>query len=177
MALPFSSLEYFGIEEGNRHFSICGHYLVDFEGISLLGHLGNATELFIGNAIEELCDGCFFGQIHLSAVSFESNSRLRRIGDGAFFGSSLRSIVIPSRVEIIEADCFRFCWKLLIVTFESNSRLSVIGDRAFGDCSALKIVRVPSCIERIAVNHFGAYRGVALLMIESGRIIHPRRTD
>jgi hypothetical protein len=52
--LPWPTLQYIQIEEGNQHFSTSGSYLLDFAGISILGYIGTATELCISNCIEEL---------------------------------------------------------------------------------------------------------------------------
>jgi hypothetical protein len=170
--LYWRSLKYVGIERGNRHFTISGNYLEDFSSHSIVGHVGISTELFIGKDIEELCDGCFCSQKHLSGLSFETDSRLRRIGECAFFSSSLNSIVIPSSVEIIGNFCFDSCDNLSVVKFESNSRLSEIGDSAFSNCPSLKTVWIPSCVESIAVGHFREDGRVDLVIIETGAILH-----
>jgi hypothetical protein len=183
--LNWSSLQYVGIEVGNRYFSISGRFVLDSAGISIVGHAGAASELLIGNCIEELCDSsCACPKktwpdlrTALSSVRFEPVSRLRRIGAFAFGNSSLTVIVIPASVEIIGWCCFSGSDALSIVRFESNSRLSVIEERAFQSCPVLTTVSIPSCIEAIVVGHFGDRSEVDIELIETGAVVHGRRVN
>jgi hypothetical protein len=164
-AFDWPSIEYMGIETGNRHFSISGSYLLDFAGISIVGHIGVATQLDIPSAIQELCDGCFYRQKLLRSVSFQQESRLRRIGDNAFSETPVTFIGIPPSVEIIGLECFNECRELSAIVFQSNSSLSVIGERAFRWCSSLKIVFMPPGLETIAGPHFAPYAERAFIGI------------
>jgi hypothetical protein len=49
----------------------------------------------------------------------------------------LKSILIPSSVEVLSSECFVRCWRLTSVSFDANSKLRVIGDRAFYGCLSL----------------------------------------
>jgi hypothetical protein len=171
-ALNWPSLEHFRFEPGNRHFSVSESDFLVFKGRSIVGHIGLIGELVIERSIEELCDRSFCNRASLSAVSFAPDSRLRRIGEGAFMASSVRSIAIPWRVQTIGAKCCLGCGKLSIVKFESNSRLVAIGKFAFALCS-LETVWIPSCIEAIALNHFGYCPDVMLAIIETGVRVAP----
>jgi hypothetical protein len=173
-ALCWPSLEHIGIDSRNQHFSVSESSFLVFQRLSIVGHVGTATEFCIDSCIEELCDDCFSSQNALAAVSFEPDSRLRRIGEAAFFSSSLRSIVIPSSVEVLAPRCFAYCEKLSIVRFELNSRLSVIGEEAFMVCPTLETVWIPGCLEAISVDHFGYCPGIVLVVIETGASVHPR---
>jgi hypothetical protein len=153
-ALPLSSLFYIGIETGNRHFIISGGCLLVFDETSIVGHSGFPTEVSIGNVIEELCDACFLCQESLSIVSFEPNSRLRRIGAKAFLRSSLRCIDIPSNVETIGQCCFSFCRDLSIVRFALNSRLCAIEQDAFECCGSLETIWIPSHLQTPVLRQF-----------------------
>jgi hypothetical protein len=151
---------------------------MDASGSGIVGYLGFATELSIGNDIDELCAGCFAQQTHLSAVSFEADSRVRRIGDHAFDGSrALRSIVIPSTVEMLGESCFSGCTRLSTVSFEPNSRLSAIGRWAFDGCSTLTTVWVPSHIRSIlelcfpVVVFYGSNHRVKILTIGTDSVV------
>jgi hypothetical protein len=114
--------------------------LLVFDETSIVGDSGFPAEVCIENVIEELSDGCFLDQCSLSIVSFESNSRLRRIGERAFAQSSLRSIDIPSSVEIIGKFCFTDCNIVSIIRSELASQLSVLDKNAFLGCSGLKTI-------------------------------------
>jgi hypothetical protein len=164
-AFEWSTLQYVGIGEGNRHFSISGSLLLNFEGTIIVGHVGPVAELLIENSIEELGDGCFLAQFHLSSVTFAAHSRVRRIGIEAFFDCfGLTSIVIPASVELIGAACFGNCFKLSTVRFEPNSRLSVIEADAFENNYAdSKTVCIPFAIEGVVRAAFGHYWQIATI--------------
>jgi hypothetical protein len=85
----------------------------------------------------------------LSAITFESNSRLTRIESKAFDQSSLSLVIIPRNVEILGSKCFSFCESLSSITFESNSHLTRIESEAFSS-SSLQSILIPSTILFIA---------------------------
>jgi hypothetical protein len=130
-----STVREISIEDGNDAFKVVGDFLMDFECISIKRFFGDLAEVTIGRGIEELSGGCFAYCTSISAVIFESGSRISRIGVHAFQGcSSLSSICIPSSVEQLCAECFCDCSPLFSVTFERGSRLSLIPDSAFRWC-------------------------------------------
>jgi hypothetical protein len=49
---------------------------------------------------------------------------LAQIESFAFSYSSLESILIPSKVEILGSNCFSNCYSLSAITFEPHSRLT-----------------------------------------------------
>jgi hypothetical protein len=85
----------------------------------------------------------------VTALSFESGTRLREIGKAAFFYcSSMRAFTIPSSVETIGDRCFENCLRLTTITFEDASRLRKIGKRAFAK-SGLTSITVPVSTQEI----------------------------
>jgi hypothetical protein len=66
----------------------------------------------------------------------------------AFQRTGLKSIRIPSKVEIIGTWCFYECKSLIEVIFEHDCNLKRIDVRAFF-CSGLKSIRIPSKVEFI----------------------------
>jgi hypothetical protein len=76
----------------------------------------------------------------LSAVSFETESRLERIGANGFSLSGLKSITIPLGVKVIEAECFSMCKSLDEVIFEG--KVHEMGYAVF-ERSSLRVVRIP----------------------------------
>jgi hypothetical protein len=154
-ALVWSSLGCIGIETGNQHFTISGGCLLVFEGTSIVGHSGSPTEVWITNGIAELCEW-------------------------AFASCSLRSIVIPSSVEIIREDCFYDCSDLSIVRFEPDSRLSVLEEDAFAYCDALETIWIPFHLQALFLGEFESSPSVddpyywhkfQVIIIETGFII------
>jgi hypothetical protein len=128
-ALHWSSVDYIGIEIGNQHFSTSGGCFLVFEGTSIVGHSRFPTEVCIMNGIEELCRE-------------------------AFLSWSLRSITIPSSVEIIRKCCFRGCFTLSIVRFEPDSRLSLLEPHAFAQCDALETIWIPFRLQGLFLDQF-----------------------
>jgi hypothetical protein len=103
--------------------------LLVFEGRSIVGCSGVPTEICITNVIEELCER-------------------------AFISCSLRSIAIPSNVQIIRTYCFGFCSYLSIVRFETDSRLSVLEEAAFAYCGALETIWIPFRLQALVLGQF-----------------------
>jgi hypothetical protein len=76
---------------------------------------------------------------------------LTQIESYAFSYSSLQSIVIPSRVDILCFGCFSWCESLSSISFESESRLTRIESRAFS-YSSLQSIVIPHNVQFIADN-------------------------
>jgi hypothetical protein len=72
------------LAEGNRHFTVCGDFLLDFDGISIARYFGQAAEVTIWKSIERLVEGCSAGSQTLSSVIFESGSGISFIEKDAF---------------------------------------------------------------------------------------------
>jgi hypothetical protein len=71
-------------------------------------------------------------------VVFESESKLKQIGDYAFYDSGIKSIRIPNNVKNIGKDCFCGCKSLSKVTFEGSPSIEF---QAFCNCT-LRCVNV-----------------------------------
>jgi hypothetical protein len=100
-----------------------------------------------------ICDGCFENCGKLGVVTFETGSKVLRLGNNAFSGSGLISVCIPASVEIICAGCFGKCGKLGVVTFEAESQLRVIGFGGFAFCS-MQSIRIPAGVEVVREDYF-----------------------
>jgi hypothetical protein len=86
---------------------------------------------------------CFCECKSLNEVIFESESKLKEIGQSAFRDSGLSgSIRIPNSVEKLGPRCFCGCRDLCEVIFESRSKLKEIGKKCFEFCFSLKCVKV-----------------------------------
>jgi hypothetical protein len=104
--------------------------------------------------VEILGSRCFSECQSLEHVSFEPNSRLKRIELEAFYKTSLKSITIPRRVEILESACFCWCGSLGDISFETDSQLRHIGLSAFWG-SPLKSITIPRHVEILGSGCFG----------------------
>jgi hypothetical protein len=76
---------------------------------------------------------------------------LTQIESGAFYKSSLQSILIPRNVEILGSQCFSFCMSLSSITFESNSLLTQIESEAFSS-SSLQSILMSSNVQLLRSN-------------------------
>jgi hypothetical protein len=137
--------------------------------LSIVGHVGRAAHLQIKNFVEELREGCFAYHFSLLTVTFDSDSRLRRIGAQAFSSCwHLKSIAIPASVETLDVGCFSDSSSLSVVTFGSGSRCSVIGETAFRKCRALTAISLPSSLERLGSFAFQKCESLGIVVIRSG---------
>jgi hypothetical protein len=79
-----------------------------------------------------MAEFCFYCCISLCEVTFESDSKLK---------CAIKSIGIPSNVEVVGEECFSSCKSLCEVTFESDSKLRESQKDAFDEF--LRCVKVP----------------------------------
>lgn len=74
--------------------------------------------------------GYEFADSALSTLTFEKDSRLETIGENAFTGTFITSVIIPKSVKKIDYEAFAYTG-LQTVSFEENSVLEIIGEEAF----------------------------------------------
>jgi hypothetical protein len=97
----------------------------------------------------------------LEEVTFEAGSSVRELG--GFEGCGVRSILVPSSVEIIRKNAFRACTSLRSVSFEEPSNLVEI--HGFSDCSFAAFA-IPSSVTCIGPHAF-AHADMPLVTFES----------
>lgn len=76
------------------------------------------------------------------------------IGSGAFKGSYIEDVVIPSTVTSIEYGAFANCQILKYVGFAGNTSLSSIGEGAFYNCQWLRSIWIPNSVMSIGASAF-----------------------
>ena len=87
------------------------------------------------------------------------SSTIIEIGDRVFEQQTgLTSIAIPKTVTKIGQQAFRDCSNLATVTFEQGSMLNSIGIGAFYKCTALKEIRIPKLVSRLAGAGYDPYQ-------------------
>lgn len=136
----------------------------------------------------ETIDGTFSGCTSLPTVTFESGSKLRTIGSGAFRNcTELTAIEIPASVVTIKDSAFKGCTSLATVTFENGSKLKTIGGGyyyknyfsssspyysdyygAFSDCAQLATIEIPASVETIEMAAFEGCTSLATVTFEPG---------
>jgi hypothetical protein len=113
----------------------------------------NLRAIQIPSSVEYIDDYCFRYTCSLCEVFFEPKSKLRRLGNSSFFGTSIATICIPRSVERIDDSCFWFCRELREVIFEPESNLREIGGSAF-KASGLKTIEIPPNVVRLGKSCF-----------------------
>jgi hypothetical protein len=86
-------------------------------------------------------------------VTFESESKLKRIEGHAFRNTFLVSIVIPKSVEVIGEFCFFGVGDLRSFSFEPGSRLQRFGRSVF-QLAVFEKITIPASVQAIGVNCF-----------------------
>jgi predicted metal-binding protein len=106
----------------------------------LIRNFSTSPAIEIAENIEILGSKCFTYCKSLSSITFESNSRLRRIESFAFSYSSLQSIVIPKNVQFIDGSAF-IGVTLLSISIESGNDIFVIENSILIDVLHHKLIR------------------------------------
>jgi hypothetical protein len=100
-AFPFPKIKNFSVDSGNRCLRVIADFLVDVTRSRLIRYLGSGSELTLSRSVQIIGSFCFTFCSCLVSLTFESGSKLTRIGRIAFAGCSIRSIVIPASVTTI----------------------------------------------------------------------------
>lgn len=100
--------------------------------------------------------GC--GSSSLTSVTFPADSRVTRLSWGAFSGSPLQSIALPSSLETLGDGVFQDCKKLQTVEWpKNNDMLKTIPAETFAGCSMLDdsvVASIPASVETIDYRAF-----------------------
>jgi len=92
----------------------------------------------IPEEVEEIGDAAFAGCSILKSSGIGKNTKLKRIGAGAFAGTAFKSFTIPDYTDIVGAAVFNGCGKLKKIYIGTNCE--VIGEGAFSGCDKLTTV-------------------------------------
>ena len=122
-------------------------------------------EVKIKNTFKEIKPFVFAKCSGITKLTFEENSILTSIGEGAFVGSSLQVVEnLPNSVTSIGKSAFATI-TLYGISFEENSQLKAIGDRAFEDTSIGNIL-IPQSVETIGKRAFANCRELVRVVFE-----------
>lgn len=100
--------------------------------------------------------GC--GSSNLTSVTFPADSHVTYLSWGAFSGSQLQSIALPSSLEALGENVFSECKKLQTVEWpKNNDMLKTIPAETFAGCSMLDdsvVASIPASVETIDYRAF-----------------------
>jgi hypothetical protein len=134
--------------EGSSLFLIDDNFMRSLDSRVIFRCISDASQLLIGSNIEVI-DANAFRSRAVSAVLFESGTRLMEIGWGAFAKCPrLKAFNVPESVEIIGAHCFEDCTNMERIEFEGSARLKRISELAFAGCN-LHSITIPASTEEI----------------------------
>jgi hypothetical protein len=146
-AFANSEISDIGIADGNRHFRVSGHFLMNLDGTSLIRYFGRDAVVKLDKEVEEICLGSFASCKLIQSFEFEASSKLRCIGARAFEKCRmLSSISLPQSTELLCRSCFRKCTALLKVEFRTGAKLRRIESSSFGGCQPLLSVSIPKSL-------------------------------
>lgn len=88
------------------------------------------------------------------------------IGNGAFSGSAVTSVVIPEGVKSIGDDAFSGCGYMTSIVIPEG--VTSIGDYAFVDCSSLANITIPEGVTSIGSGAFMGCNNLTSIVIPEG---------
>ena len=86
------------------------------------------------------------------------NRNVTSMADGAFSGTTVKSVVIPDCIKIISKQAFMSCTSLTNVTILPG--VTTFGESSFSGCTALTSIIIPSTITSISKNAFASCTGL-----------------
>jgi hypothetical protein len=137
-AFFFSGIREIQVAEDNRHFRVSGGFLIKTADNSLVRYFGESREVKVLSEIESLSSWCFCG-LSIQSLSFENDSRLRRMESRVFFQCwAIHSICIPPLVEFVDGSVFAYCGISRVEIAGGNGHFRVSGDFLMSaDCKSL----------------------------------------
>ena len=109
-------------------------------------------KVIFGPNIQEICPGAFSWCKNLQEVDFNGTC-ITCIPELCFARTSLKSIVLPSSISVIDSDSFYDCKNLFSIVLFGVKQINVW---AFGYCPKLTNIEVSNEIEYIHVGAFYA---------------------
>jgi hypothetical protein len=153
----------YAVERGNPHFSVVDGALMTSSGTHVIRYFNRTPVPPLDWRVEELGARCF-SDLPMTSFTFSTQARLRIIGSNAFMScTKLRSITIPSTVELIGWRAFGHCVALARVWIETVSQLRLIEREAFDYCETLEPIDVPS-----SATIRGAFKVLGMITDEEG---------
>jgi hypothetical protein len=119
------------VDAGNRHLQVLGDFLIGVSQSRLIRYFGSSSVIILSRSVEVIGSYCFLDCTDLMSLSFESESKLTRIGRNNFQGCPVRSIVVPASVTQIRGGAFTGSGIRKISIEEGNGHFCAIGQFLF----------------------------------------------
>ena len=103
-----------------------------------------------------------------SITHVEIEEGVTNIGDLAFWGTALTSIVIPNSVTTIGQEAFVGCIGLTSVTIPNF--VTTIGELAFAGCTGLTSITIPNLVETIGMGAFAGCSNLVAIHVNQNNI-------
>lgn len=104
----------------------------------------------IHEGLTEISDELFYNARNLKQIQLPST--ITRIGDYAFYGTSISEIVFPDRVKHIGYNAFSEIRSLRSIVLSES--VDTIESRAFYNCRSLKNISIPGSVNYIGMSAF-----------------------
>lgn len=127
-----------------------------------LGELkSRRLSIVLGDKVSMLCNNIFSSAKKLYTIIIPEN--VKYIGESAFEGTSLSTIVIPNGVSEIRKRTFMSCSNLRSVVLSSNT--TIIDEYAFYSCSNLTSIELPDVLKQIGKATFGGCKSLSEIIL------------
>jgi hypothetical protein len=144
--------------------------LFDRADFRLVRPLGQTRTVLVWKEVRVLGAFCFYETISsiwkLGGLQFESELSLVRIEESCFQACSLKEIVIPKSVEVLEKEAFRDA-KIERIAFQQNSALRQIDEACFAS-SLLTAIVIPKGVEGLPKSCFASCSRLKAVSFEAG---------
>lgn len=145
--------------EGSETLDLVDDFILTKDHKKIVLHAkGTSTgPCIVPNYVEEIGNYSFVGS-QFNSISFEDNSKLKKIGTYAFQDCKrFSSITIPDSVEEIGDSAFRYCNNLSTVNLPKGNYKIVEGIISF--CDKVEILRLPEGVTTIKSYAFSSWAG------------------
>ncbi|MBR5169117.1 MAG: leucine-rich repeat protein [Muribaculaceae bacterium] len=115
-------------------------------GASLYQNGEQVRELVIPGEVEDISTGAFYNATGITSV--EIGEGVKRIGDYAFYGNSVKSLTLPASIEFADYAAFCLCEALEEITFHGDNL--PMDEFVFFGCTSLKQVKLPEGQKELA---------------------------
>ena len=126
------------VYEGNMPSDEDGFIFFEVAGLNIYGYKGTKASIVTPSTARNIAGGAFKDNATIKEVVL--NSGIRYVGDYAFEGSAIESVVLGKFFSSMGKGIFKDCTALTSVSFASQYNLAQIGVSMFEGCTALQTI-------------------------------------